>query len=132
MHGPMQEQIKRAASLDGNTLLFRLKRQRTLVLSIAIVLFAALAVSTQFLTPIYRASATLMVEGRTPRPPVRGSEAESDLPTPYAADVIGTEMAVIGSREIMSQVAERLHLITTQTSIPLFNLACLPTCDMRL
>ena len=53
-----------------------------------------------------------MVESRTPRPPVRGSGvAPEPLPIPFGEDVVGTEMAVLGARELMSRVVDRLNLI---------------------
>lgn len=98
-------------------LLFKLKRQRRLIVVVAIPTFILLAVGIQLLPPTYKASATVMVESRTPRPPVRGSLSEPELPMPFAVDILGTEMAIIGSRETMSEAVGRLHLMDN----PYFN-----------
>src|ERR1700733_12454221 len=89
-------------------LLFKLGRQRWLIGVLAVPLFLCLAVGIQLLPPSYKASAQVTVESRTPRPPVRGSEVE--VPVPFTEDVIGTEMAVLSSHELMSQIVMQLHL----------------------
>ena len=98
-------------------LLFKLKRQRRLIVFVAIPTFILLAAGVQLLPPTYKTSVTVMVESRTPRPPVRGSETAPELPVPFAVDILGTEMAIIGSRETMSQTVGRLHLMDN----PYFN-----------
>ena len=93
---------------DEFTILSKLKYRRWLIAGISISLFLCLAVAIQLLPPKYSASAQVTVDSRTPRPPVRGSDV--DEPKPFAEDIIGTEMAVLSSREFMAQVVTRLHL----------------------
>jgi succinoglycan biosynthesis transport protein ExoP len=110
---------------DGYTLLSKLKYQRWLIATLAISLFLCLAVAAQLLPPKYSASAQVTVDSRTPRPPVRGSDVEEAKP--FAEDVIGTEMAVLSSREFMSQVVARLHL----DEDPHYNLSIKPSLAHR-
>jgi uncharacterized protein involved in exopolysaccharide biosynthesis/Mrp family chromosome partitioning ATPase len=95
---------------QDSLLLFKLKRQLRLIIVLTVLSFAALIVGAQFLQPTYRASSQVTVESRTPRPPVRGSEVIPELPVPFSEDVIGTEIAVISSHEIMTAIASRLKL----------------------
>jgi len=89
-------------------LLFKTQSPEMVNRCLATPLFICLAVGVQLLPPSYKASAQVTVESRTPRPPVRGSEVE--VVEPFTEDVIGTEIAVLSSRELMSQVVTRLHL----------------------
>lgn len=98
-----------AAAKPDNLLLFKLRRQRSLIVGVALPLFLVIGFGAQMLPPWYKASAEVTVESRTPRPPVPGSEGEA--PMPFTEDVIGTEMAILGSREIMEQVAGKLNLM---------------------
>jgi polysaccharide biosynthesis transport protein len=96
-----------------------LKRRWALELAVTLVLFAVLSIALQFLPPRYQATSSVVVDSRSPRPtPVRGSEVVAELmPTPFDEDIIGTEVAIIRSRELVSQVVDKLQL----TRDPHFN-----------
>src|SRR4051812_13804317 len=75
------------------------------IIGISVTLFVVLAVGGRFLPRKYVASAQVTVDSRSPRPPVRGSEVE--VVRPSSEDIIGTEMAVLASRQLITKVVAR-------------------------
>lgn len=58
-----------SATLDS-LLLFRLKRQRWLIVPAALLMFVTLSIGFQFLPASYKASAFVTVDSHSPHPPV--------------------------------------------------------------
>jgi capsular exopolysaccharide synthesis family protein len=85
-----------------------MKRRARLITGVTIVVFSTAAVAVQFIPKQFTASTQVMVDSRTPRPPVRGSDLE--VVQPFSDDIIGTELAVLSSRQSMSEVVKRLNL----------------------
>lgn len=91
-----------------NLLLLKLKRRARLIAGITMAVFSAAAVGVQLLPKKYAANAQMMVDNRSPRPPVRGTELE--VVQPFSEDIIGTKMAILSSHQLVAQVVTRLHL----------------------
>jgi len=92
-----------------NLLLFKLKRRVGLIVGITIAVFSVAAIAVQFIPKQFAASTQVMIDSRAARPPVRGSEIE--VVQPFSEDIIGTELAVLSSRQLMSEVVKRLNLV---------------------
>jgi succinoglycan biosynthesis transport protein ExoP len=87
----------------------KLSRRKGLILTMTVLLFAATAIAIQYLPKTYQGTATVEVQSQTPHAvtvrDVLGDPAFSD-------ETMGTELAILNSRELLSRVVDQLHLTT--------------------
>src|SRR4051794_18031370 len=85
----------------------RLWRRKFLIGTTAIVTFAAIAIGIQFLPQTYQAVSAVSVE-QTPKAVATGNVVQ-DLP--FDDETIGTELALLKSRELLTETMRRTNLL---------------------
>jgi polysaccharide biosynthesis transport protein len=103
-----QSDYDAAPSQYDSPMLLRLHRRRWFILATAIPLFLVLVVAAKMLPAWYKAASEVSVESRTAKSPVLGSGLENT--GVFSEDIIGTEIAILGSRELLGQVTNDLKL----------------------
>ncbi len=87
----------------------KLGRRKIFILMATALLFAAAAAGIQYLPKTYESTATVEVQSQTPHAvsvrDVVGDQTFSD-------ETMGTELAILNSRELLSRVVDQLHLTT--------------------
>ena len=85
----------------------KLWRRKLLIGASTMVLFSILAIGIQFLPKTYEASSSVSVE-QTPKAVATGNVIQD---MPFDDETIGTEMALLKSRELLTEAMRRTNLL---------------------
>jgi len=85
----------------------KLWRRKMLIGTSTVVLFAIFVIGIQFLPRIYEASSSVSVE-QTPKAVATGNVIQD---MPFDDETIGTEMALLKSRELLTETMRRTNLL---------------------
>ena len=107
------------STLDLRRVLSILKRRKVLILGVMFVITSLAALAVSQLTPLYRASVTLVVEGNRPNIVPIQAVVQGLNPDMLTNE---TEAAILTSRELAAKAVDRLNLVNN----PLFNASLLP------
>jgi succinoglycan biosynthesis transport protein ExoP len=102
----------------------KLWRRKLLIGGLTIAVFSALAIGIQFLPKTYEASSSVSVE-QTPKAVATGNVIQD---MPFDDETIGTEMALLKSRELLTEAMRRTNLLRN----PEFNPHLTPSLLARL
>lgn len=91
-----------------NGMIGRFRRRKLLITVLTVVFFAILLLGIELLPKSYRGVASVEIEGQTPMA-AQGGRVTQD--SPFDDQTIGTELAILQTRELMVDTIKRTHLL---------------------
>lgn len=132
MSAYVNEAMAEQTFLSG--LLGRLHRRKALIISVTLLLFVLMVVAIEMLPKSYRAVASVAIEGQTPTAGLQAGDVMRDMP--FDEQTLGTEVAILQSRELLVDTINKLGLINKPGSILTFashgSVRLRPICGSRL
>lgn len=107
MSAYVNEAMAEQTFLSG--LLGRLHRRKALIISVTLLLFVLMVVAIEMLPKSYRAVASVAIEGQTPTAGLQAGDVMRDMP--FDEQTLGTEVAILQSRELLVDTINKLGLI---------------------
>ena len=115
LQGGFHEAMAEQNFLNG--LLRRLNQRKLLIISMTMVLFGVCFVGIQMLPKAYRGIASVAIEGQTPTPVQGAGDVLRD--EPFDDQTMGTELAILKSRELLSHTIAQTGLVNRPEFNPL-------------
>lgn len=91
-----------------NGMMGRLRRRKLLITILTVVFFAILFLGIELLPKSYRGVASVEIEGQTPTAAQTGRVTQD---SPFDDQTIGTELAILQTRELLVDTINRTHLL---------------------
>jgi polysaccharide biosynthesis transport protein len=100
------------------TIWLKLRHRMVVIISMTLFLGGILAVAGQLIPPTYKSTASVIVDGQTPRT-IAGLTPDA----PFTDNTIGTEISILESRELFEKAVDQMNL----TIDPEFNKSLKPS-----